>query len=290
MVHVAEVSGVRSLYQTLYYTFRMSVTALWDEWNFTLALMRVFWFLGAFLFSAAIALVLGRGYGPIRRTYSSLLQRLSYIFFAAGFCAIPLFHLVYRESLSRSGEELVLRYNLLSLVAAVVLALLACCGHPWRKRCSSLARDRLALVGLGVLFLCLTGLEWLDMWDIAYDLGSWELEVRSGILASRWIALVVATVSFGGALVKGRKSQWVRIVMMVLILIWMAAVLWSALSSTVVAAARNKAKISPQVPAVGVTSSFLLLVANMVLFASVTSKLWVALAATRWNEAHLPTA
>ena len=266
----------------------MSVTALWDEWNFTLALMRILWVFGIFFFSASIALVLGRGSSPIRRAYSSLLQLLSYFFFAAGFCAVPLFHLVYVESLSRTGRILVFRYNLLSLVAAVVLVLLAYCGHPLRRHHSALAGDRLALVGLGVLFLCLTGLEWLDMWDIAYDLGSWELEVRSGILVSPWVALAVAMVSFGGAVVRGRKREWIRVVVMAVILIWVALVLWSAVSSAIVAVVMNKARSSLRIPAVGLTTSFLLLAANIVIFASVTSKLWATLASIHWNKAHLP--
>ena len=249
-----------------------------------MALMRILWAFGIFSFSASIALALGRG-SPIRRAYSSL-QLLSCLFFAAGFCTVPLFHLVYREPLSRVGSVFVFRYSLLSLISVVALVLLAYCSYRWRVRHSTWTGG-LAFAGLGVLFLCLTGLEWLGMWDIAYDLGSWELEVRLGILVSPWIALAVATASFGAAVIKGRRREWTKIVVMVLILTWLTAVLWSAASSAAVAADKG-GMVSPQVPAVGVATSFLLLFASTVLFASVALKLWVTLSVTRWNRAYLP--
>jgi len=265
------------------------VTALWDEWNFTLAVMRVLWVLGILTFSAGIALVLGRRSSPVRRAYrraySTLLQSLSFLFFAAGFCTVPLFHLAFREPLSRMGIlASPFPYNLLCLIAATILVLLAYCtyctyctywssGHPSERHPSALTAPLtapltgpVALAGLGVLFLTLTGLEWLGMWDMTYHLGSWGLEVRSGIWLSPWIALAVAMASFAGAVSGATRRHRVRIAVMVLILAWLALILWSAASSAAVAATRSGGRVSPEIPPIGLTTSFVLLAGNIMLF------------------------
>ncbi len=256
----------------------MSVTPLWDEWNLTLAIMRIFWVVGIALYASAVWLVLG-GDLEARKSLGYLARSMSYLLFAGGFLAIPAFHVIFQPLHSSSGQAFVNRYIGLSVFAAVCLVIL---GWVSWGTYQGIYKSRLGCAISAVLFLSIAGLSWLNMWDTAYQLGFWELEVRAGLFLSPWISLAIAG-SFLGCSLKGEQERGgIKVGVKFLIVLWLSIILFTAALSAVVSGFRTGgSRVSPGVPLTGVVSSFMLLGAHGILLGATVLDMSVTMALTQ---------